>query len=333
MNSKMLLTLTVLLAGALPPVARAGSLSVEVIGMFPQNAGEFGYADLRQARSFTWFPQLQEQMLPERFRQFERFIASAGVDPNSQVEELAWALFPARLPDGAAQNIAVPAYEEVVGIALGPFRPEAVEAYFQAQKLAVVKVRDYSLYAFGAGSGAGDLFFCFIDSNTAAFGQRKELEKLIAVRYGDEQSLLSNTELAPLISQANGSGLVWVVLSAPYARLAMQQLAPQTTGFPQAEQLASKLRELTLEINSGTSIQAHFQALCASPDDANAFAALLQAAFLYQRYQVASSNPDLAAMLDRATVAPSGDRLDVILTLTDEQVVGLIQRHTFAIPL
>jgi len=45
---------------------------------FPKNIGEFAYANLKQARSQKWFPQLQEQMLPERFRQFERFLASAG---------------------------------------------------------------------------------------------------------------------------------------------------------------------------------------------------------------------------------------------------------------
>jgi hypothetical protein len=325
MNLKMLLAVAVLLACALPPAARAGSLSTEVIGMFPQNAGEVAYADLRQARYLTWFPQLQEQ-LPERFRQFEKILASAGVDSNSQVEELAWALVPADLPAGAAQNTAVPTSEEVVGVALGPFWPQKAEAYFKARKLAVVKVRDYSLYAFG-----GDLFVCFIDSNTAAFGQRKELEKLIAVRDGEEQSLLSNTELAPLISQANGSGVVWAVLSAPYARMAMQQLAPRTAEFPQAQQLVSKLRALTLEISAGSSIQAYFEAVCASPDDANAFAVLLQAGLLYQRNQVANASPDLAAMLGQAEVAPSGDRLDVTLTLTDDQAVGLIRRNTFAI--
>jgi len=330
MNFKMFLTVAVLVACALPSAARAGSLSTEVLGMFPQSAGEFAYADLRQARSLGWFPRLQEQILPERFRQFELFVASAGVDANSQVEELAWALFPARLPAGATQNIAVATSEEIVGIALGPFRPESAEAYFQAQKLAVVIVRGYSLYAFGGDSGAGGLYLCFLDSNTIAFGQRNQLEKLIAVRYGDEQNLLSNSELAPLISQANGSSWVWAVLSAPYARLALQQLAPQAAEFAQAQQVISKLRELTIEINPGSGLQAHFEALCASPDDANTFAALLQAGLLYQRYQAANSNPDLASMLDQAKVAPSGDRLDVTLSLTDDQMMGLIERNTFA---
>ena len=66
----------------------------------------------------------------------------------------------------------------------------------------------------------------------------------------------------------------------------------------------------------------------ASSDDANTFAALLQAGLLYQRYQVTNSNPHLAAMLDQAEVTPSGDRLDVTLGLTDDQAVDLVQRST-----
>jgi hypothetical protein len=329
MKRKLLLTATLAVTLALPASARAGTLGTDVIGMFPQNVGEFAYADLRQARSLSWFPQLEDQMLPPRFRQFEQFLAAAGVDPNSQVEELAWALVPTGLPTGPAAKTAVPTGDQVVGIALGSFQPETAEAYFRAQKLPVVKVRDYSLYAFGSGSGPQDLFFLFIDANTAAFGQRQELEKLIAVRYGEQQGLLDNPELSPLITEANGSGVVWAVLNAPYTRLAMRQLAPETAQFPQAEQLASKLRALIIEIQADSGVQAHFQAVCNSPDDANTFAALLQAGLLYRRYQIGNSNPDLASMLDQARIAPSGDRLDIRLTLTDDQIIALIWRNTF----
>jgi len=72
--------------------ARAGRLGADIIALFPKEIGEFAYADLKKARTLKWFPQLQEQMLPDRFRQFEKFLASAGVDPNSQVDELAWGL-------------------------------------------------------------------------------------------------------------------------------------------------------------------------------------------------------------------------------------------------
>jgi len=323
--------LTAFAACLFSPLLRAGALPTDIIGMFPQNVGEFAYADLRQARGLTWFPQLQDQMLPARFRQFEQFLASAGIDPNLQVEELAWALVPGGLPSGAAANTAIPTSEEVVGIALGNFRPEAAEVFFRAQKLPVVKVRTFSLYAFGSGSGQGDLFFTFIDSNTAAFGQRAQLEKLIAVRYGEEPGLMNNQELSPLITQANGTGVVWVVMNSAYTRLAMRQLTPDVAQFPQAQQLIAKLRAMTIGITAAKGVDAHFQAVCATPDDANTFAALLQAGLLYRRYQIGNSNPDLAAMLDETRVTPSGDRLDIRLSLTDAQIVALIRRNTFAI--
>jgi hypothetical protein len=113
----------------------------------------------------------------------------------------------------------------------------------------------------------------------------------------------------------------------------MQQLAPQTAQFPQAQQIASKLRALTLEISAGSSIQTYFEAVCSSPDDASALAALLQAGFLYQRYKLAGTNPDLADMLDQAEVVPSGDRMDVIVGLTGDEAVALIRRSALAIHL
>ena len=59
-------------------------------------------------------------------------------------------------------------------------------------------------------------------------------------------------------------------------------------------------------------------------------AQLLQAGLLYKRYQ-AKDNPDMADMLDKARVLPSGDRVILNLTLTDEQMASLIKHNTFAL--
>ena len=179
---------------ASPKPVRAGRLGTDVIALFPKNIGEFAYADLKKARSQKWFPQLQEQMIPEKFKQFEKFLASAGVDPNSQVDELAWGLVAEGLTsktEGAGSS-AIPTGEEVVGVALGTYNPNSTEAYFKQQKLPTFKARGYTLYSFGSGTGANDLFFLFIDSNTAAFGHREVLEKMVDVRFGAEEGLLTN---------------------------------------------------------------------------------------------------------------------------------------------
>ena len=332
MNIKKIIWTSILIAilGALPLTSRAGSLGSDILSMFPKDSGELAYADLREARQFSWFSQLKEQMLPAKFREFEQFLSAAGVDPNTQVTELAWALVPGKATTDAAAG-SVPTTEQIVGIALGQFQPSSAEAYFTAKKLPIVKIRTFSLFAFGGGSGPNDLFFFFIDSSTAAFGQRQQLEQLIAVRYGEAQGLYSNTDFSALVDQANGSGTVWAVLNPAYTRLAMRQLVPETAQFPAAAQLTSKLKAMTISIKGGSGVDAKFEAVCGSTEDANTFAALLQAGLMYRKYQVGNSNPDLGQLLDSAQITPAGDRLDLKLTLTNDQILSLIRRNTCAV--
>jgi len=331
-NIKRIFSLAILvaLACAWPGTSRAGSVGSDLLGLFPKESGEVAYADLKTARQFPWFTQLKQQMIPAKFRDFETFLTSAGVDPNTQVTELVWAMVPGKVAADAKAG-SVPTSEDIVGIALGQFQPSSAEAYFTAKKLPIVKIRTFSLFAFGGGSGPSDLFFFFIDSNTAAFGQRQELEKLIGLRYGEGEGLYTNTDMSALVNQANGSGTVWAVLNPSYTRLAMQQLVPETSQFPAAAQLAAKLKAMTISVKGGSGIDAKFEAVCGSPEDANTFAALLQAGLMYKKYQVGNSNPDLGQMLDNTQITPAGDRLDLKLSLTDDQMLSLIRKNTFAV--
>jgi len=317
-----------------PRPARAGQLGSDVIALFPKEVGEFAYADLKKARGLPWFPQLQEQMLPDRFRQFEKFLASAGVDPNTQVEELAWGLVAEGVTAKTAGvgNSAVPTGEQIVGVALGNYNPEQTENYFKTQKLPTFKVRNYTLYAFGSGSGANDLFFFFVDSSTAAFGHRALLEKMIDVRFGGADGLIRNDKFFPLVNEANGAGgVVWAVLNPAYTRLAMQQLAPEINQFPDAAKLVQRMQNMIITVNASSGVDGKFQAICSSVDDANNLAQLLQMGLMYKQYQSKQDNPDMAQLMSQASVTPAGDRIVVRMSLTDDQMASLIKKNTFAI--
>src|SRR5437870_1167045 len=314
-------------------ISRAQRVGPDTIALFPKNIGEFAYANLKQARSQKWFPQLQEQMLPERFRQFEKFLASAGVDPNSQVEELAWGLIAEGVTDktSGTGSTAVPTGEEIVGVALGSYNPESTEAYFKAQKLPTFKSHGFTMYAFGSGAGSNELFFLFLDSDTAAFGHRSWLEQMLYVGYGGAEGLLRKEKMYSLINEANGSGVVWSVLIPAYTRLAMKQLAPQIQQFPEAAKLVTRMQNLILNIQARGGIDGKFQAVCGSTEDANTLAQLMQLAFVYQQYQAKQQNPELADLLGQAQVNPSGDRVVLRLALTDDQMTSLIKKNTFAL--
>jgi hypothetical protein len=303
-----------------PQPSSAGSLSTAVMGMFPKEVGEFTYADLKAARKFPWFNQLKEQLLPSHFRDFEKFLASAGVDPNTQVDELAWAAITATKTTG----------EQVVGIALGSFDPSSSEDHFKQQKLPMIEVHGYKMYAFGSGTGGGDILFMFIDANTAAFGNRAALEELIDVRTGVTESLLTNDFIFPLMGEANGNGIIWSVLDKNYAHMAMQQLLPEATQFAQAAPILGRVRGMTITVNADSGVDAHFQAVCSTPDDANLLAAGMQAALMMRRYQEAQDHPDLAGALDQVRVSPAGDRLKIEAPVTQDQILSLIKSRALA---
>lgn len=312
-----------LLALALPFSCSADSLSNDIIGMFPKNMSEFAYADMKQARQLPWFSQLQQQMLPPNLRQFEQFLRSAGVDPDTQMDELAWGM---TTPDSKNPS-------EIAGIALGNFSPNSTESRLAAQKLPSIEVHGYKLWAFGSGSGPNDIFFFFIDNNTAAFGQRSILESLINIRFGGAESLLYNSQLYPLISSANGNGMIWAVLDKNNTQLALHQLLPQASQFPQAAAILNRIRNMEIHVQAGDGADAKFQAVCDSPDDANQLAAMLQGGIVMRRYQIQQSDPTLAEALSGITVAPSGNSLNVDIPVTNDQISAMIRDHTFAVPM
>ena len=313
--------LLALLLLAFPAPSSAGTLSTQIIGLFPKDVQQFAYADLKEARSYAWFPQLKEQMLPARFRQFEQFLVSAGMDPNRQVEYLAW----------AAVMSGDIASEQIVGVAMGQFVPDAAERFFREQQLPTVAVRGYTLFAFGSGAGASDIFFVFLDSSTALFGHRAILEQMIEVRFGAEESLLRNDRLFSLIGEVNGRGTVWAVLEPSYTRLGLQQLIPEASKFPEAARLIDHLQGMLITVNAGRTVDVRFQALCANSEDATLFSTLLQAGLMLRRFQEQQSNPDLAKLLEDVRVQPSADRMDLRMSLSEDQLVALLRRNTFAV--
>lgn len=325
------------LAAAMARPAKAGGLGADTIGLFPKDVGEFAYADLKKARTMKWYPALEQQMLPEKFKQFEKFLAAAGIDTNTQVDELTWALVPESAlskdaaANGAAATDAPPDSEEIVGIALGGYNPDSTEAYFKAQKLPTAKSHGYTLFAFGSGVGPNDLFFFFVDSNKAAFGHRQLLEKLIAVRYGEEDSLLRNDKMYSMINETNGSGVVWAVLNPAYTKLAMGQLAPEVQQFPEAAKLVARMQAMLITATASSGMEAKFQAVCGSTEDANTLSQLMAAGLLYKKYQTAKDNPDLGQLLDQTSVTPSGDRVVIRMSVSDDQMTTLIKKNTFAI--
>ena len=105
--------------------------------------------------------------------------------------------------------------------------------------------------------------------------------------------MLTNDKIFPLINEANGSGLIWAVhLDKNSTHLAMQQLLPQAQQFHRRlPRSSAAFMQMTIAISADSGVDAKFQAVCDSVDDANLLGAAMQAGVMYRRYQEAQSNP------------------------------------------
>lgn len=305
-----------------PPPAAAGSVGTGEIAMFPKQVAEFAYIDLKSARQYPWFLAFRNQLLPTHFHDFE-LLVSGGIDPNAQVDEVVWAQLP---PTGKKGG------QELVGIGFGSFDPSSNEERYKQQRLPVVEYQGYHLY------NAGDILLTFLDSNRVAFGQRHALETLLDLRVGRGESLLTNDTLFPLITEMNGSGVIWAVFDKSSAPLAIQQLIPEVSLSPQVANIVLRLHAMIIVVDAGSGLDVRIQAVCGSVEDANLLGAFLQAGVTYRRYQQKQTSPDMVPdlaqdILESARLTPRGDRLQVEGSVSDDQLGALIKSKASAVPM
>ena len=198
-----------------------------------------------------------------------------------------------------------------------------------AREAPSIRVDNDVLYSAGTGSGAGEVFFSLIDGETLAFGPLGPLERILAIRHGEEDNLLQNDLMMDLIDEANGEGIFWGVLDSANAGLAIAQLVPEAAKFPQAHNVIGEIKKLLVTIRAPDEMEIDLRAGSRSADDAAALSQLLQIGLLYEGYQSSQSNPELAAILQGTSIASNGNDVELSLFVTDDQAVSLIEHNTF----
>jgi hypothetical protein len=319
--------LPILLMVVAPGLHATSSLDSSVIGMFPKDVSEFGYADLKDARQFSWFAQFESQLVPVSLYSFDQFLEAAQMKQTSSIDQIAWGRVSPHSTDATG---AVTGGGQLVAVAGGDFDLDAIKTFLTSGKVQAVQVDGNAIYPSGTGSGQSDIFFALLDDQTIAFGPFDSLKRILEIRNGGEESLLANATMTDLIDEANGEGIFWGVLGSGGAGPAFQQLIPEASAFPQAKELFGKMNEVLVTLKVSSDFELDFQGATASSDDAVLLSQLLQAGLLYRQYEVMQTNPDLAKILGGISVASNGVRLSLSISLTDDQVLSLIEHNTFS---
>lgn len=300
------------------PLTHAAALDSSVLAMFPKNISECGYADIKTARGFPWFPQFQAQIVPVALYGFEQFLEAAQLQQTPVIDEVAWARI---APSQGSSSIGS---GELLGVAEGSFDLGAIQSFLTAHNIAGNKVGDSVFYSSGTASGASDISFTLIDTGKIAFGTRNALLRLLATKAGEGESLFSNEKMLNLIDEVNGSGIMWTVFNAE-----KNDVFADISRFPQARELITTLQGISFVLKAPSDLEIDVQATSSSPANAQLVSQVLQLGLLYRQQQAKQENSELAAVLTGARISANGNQVGMSLEVTDDQMQSLIEHDLF----
>src|SRR5271165_3191028 len=296
--------------GMLLGVANAKPLNSSARAVIPADLQQLISVDYRALKDSPTAMQLKQQVLPDNLKQFEAALKGIGIDPDKDVDTLAFASF--RTPKMGIKG---------VGVAAGPFAMKAVLKKMTVQKIKPTKYRLASIYPMDGG-----MVMCFLDDSTLLFGEISALKIALDTRDGEVLSLDSNQTMADMMSSVDSSP-VWSILDQLGTQNVMRSALGDAAKIADYDTIKKRLlgSRYTMSFNSGV----NFDLTVVSSDSVSAatLSSLVKAGLLYKK--MSASAPEKVAM-DNTSVDSDGSDVNFHFKSTDQQCQSIMHSELFA---
>src|SRR3974390_1682263 len=138
---------------------------------------------------------LKQQLMPDNIKQFEAALKNIGIDPEKDVDTLAFASFHA-----GKQGV------KGIGVAAGPFNMKAVLKKMKLQQFKPKKYGTADIYPMDGG-----FVMSFLDDSTLLFGDSTAIRVALDTKDGQVLGLDPNGNMADMMSSVDASP-VWSIL-------------------------------------------------------------------------------------------------------------------------
>src|SRR6266581_4209469 len=179
---------------------------------------------------------LKQQLMPDNIKQFEAALKAIGLDPDKDVDTLAFASFHA-----GKQGV------KTVGVAAGPFNMKAVLKKMKLQKFVPKKYGTAEIYPMDGG-----FVMSFLDDSTLLFGDSTSIRVALDTREGQVLGLDTNGSMADMMSSVD-SAPVWSILDQQGTQNAMHSAMGDASKVADYNTIKKRLlgSRYTLSFNSG----------------------------------------------------------------------------------
>jgi len=293
--------------------AQAASLGSSARTIIPADVQQIISVDYRSMKSSSTAMALKERVLPENIKQFETAIKGFGLDPDKDIDQLAFISF--RAKDGSLRTI---------GIAQGMFpddRVAQIKKRMKLKKIAPTKHGQSELYPAASG-----LQMSFLDPATMLFGDLASVTIALDTRDGELPRLNPNSHIEDMMKGIE-TGTVWSVLDGAGTQNMMRSALGDASKLADYETLRKRLlgSRYTMDFNNG--VDFNLDVYTSDNFTAAGLSSLVKAGVLFRK-MTATGVEKLA--LDSMSVDNDSAKLKLHFKTDDKKFESLLRSDLFA---
>jgi len=253
---------------------------------------------------------LKQQLMPDNIKQFEAALKNIGIDPEKDVDTLAFASFHA-----GKQGV------KGIGVAAGPFNMKAVLKKMKLQQFKPKKYGTADIYPMDGG-----FVMSFLDDSTLLFGDSTAIRVALDTKDGQVLGLDTNGNMADMMSSVDASP-VWSILDQQGTQNMMRSAMGDASKIADYDTVKKHLvgSRYTMSFNSGV----NFDLTVVTSDSmtATTLSSLVKAGMLYKKM---NATPAEKVAVENTTVDSDSANLQVHFKASDQQFQSLMHSELFA---
>lgn len=290
--------------------AKAMPLNSSARSVIPAELQQLISVDYRALKDSPTAMQLKQQLMPDNVKEFEAALRGVGIDPDRDVDTLAFAAF-RTAKSGAKQ----------VGVASGPFAMKTVIKKMTLRKIKPTKYRTSNIYPMDGG-----MMMVFLDDSTLLFGELGAVKLALDTRDGLTMSMDTNSTMTDMMSDVD-SGPVWSILDQQGTQNVMRSALGEASKVADYDSIKKRLvgSRYTMSFNSGV----NFDLTVVTSDSVSAatLSSLVKAGLLYKK--MSASGAEKVAM-DNTNVESDGSNVQFHFKSSEQQFQSLMHSELFA---
>jgi hypothetical protein len=303
--------LIVLMLGVLfVGIANAMPLNSSARAVVPADLQQLISVDYRALRDSATAMQLKQQLLPDNLKEFEVALKGIGIDPDKDVDTLAFAAF--RTPKQGVKQ---------VGVAAGPFAMKTVLKKMTTQKIKPTKYHTSNIYPMDGG-----MVMCFLDDSTLLFGEMSAVKMALDTRDGEILSLDTNSTMSDMMSNAD-SAAVWSILDQQGTQNVMRSALGEAAKVADYDTIKKRLLGSHYTMNFTSGVNFDLTVVASDSLSAATLSSLVKAGLLYKKMSASASEK---VAMDNTSVDSDGSNVQFHFKSSDQQFQSLMHSELFA---